>query len=312
MEALIEKSKSKKNAARFLYEQDLRTPLFQLEGLSRMYASSYDTKFFKKLKKRAKALEDALGKIDYYDAFEKMLRPVNEIPTEIKLYLIHRVSNSIDEFHDLLLNDKWLSGKRISKIYDKLNDTPWKESSEELPLLHAFFEQEIKDLDTFWNDLQDDFHDAEHDLHEIRRKIRWLSIYAQALQGSVQLKKNKSIPPALKKYATKEIIQSPYNSLPAATKTQQVIYFSQTEFYALSWMIQNLGRIKDACLLSVVLQEASNATGIILNTDTLRKKTKLMLQPISSYLHDAQKQFQVFMKEQVLHHLLLPIQELKS
>ena len=47
--------------------------LFMLEGLAKLYAEIHNKKKFTKLKVHFKLVEDALGAIDYYDAFANEL-----------------------------------------------------------------------------------------------------------------------------------------------------------------------------------------------------------------------------------------------
>ncbi len=75
--------------------------------------------------------------------------------------------------------------------------------------------------------------------------MRWLSIYAQALQGLIQLKKATKKPKYQINYFTKEILGSSYNKLPARPKNTAIIEFDSDSFFALSWLIKELGKLKD-------------------------------------------------------------------
>ena len=92
--------------------------------------------------------------------------------------------------------------------------------------------------------------------HELRRELRWLSIYPQALRGLIQMKPSIDSPEYLKKYLTPEIINSPFNKMPEAAAGQPIIYVEADYFYALSWLIAELGKLKDNGLKIVVLKEA--------------------------------------------------------
>ena len=63
---LLDNAKNKENPALWLYLNDLRTPMFMLEGLAKMYANLHNKKDFSKIKEQAKEIEDALGVVDFY------------------------------------------------------------------------------------------------------------------------------------------------------------------------------------------------------------------------------------------------------
>ncbi|MEO6655229.1 MAG: hypothetical protein ABIO36_04035, partial [Pyrinomonadaceae bacterium] len=96
----------------------------------------------------------------------------------------------------------------------------------------------------------------ESQVHELRRKLRWLSIYPQALQGCIQLTINASNDKNVAKYLTSEIVNSPFNKMPAPGTNRYLLMFNKYYFLALSWMIAELGKLKDQGLRIVVLNES--------------------------------------------------------
>ncbi|MEN9570169.1 MAG: hypothetical protein RL172_1400, partial [Bacteroidota bacterium] len=58
------------------------------------------------------------------------------------------------------------------------------------------------------------------------------------------------------KYLTSQIIQSPYNRLPDAGSQQYFLMLHKKYFLSLSWMIAELGTIKDSGLHLIALKEA--------------------------------------------------------
>ena len=69
IEILLHNGASEVSPANYLYNNDMRTPLFLLEGLARIYRKIHNRKRFEKLLKWFKEAEDALGAIDYYESF---------------------------------------------------------------------------------------------------------------------------------------------------------------------------------------------------------------------------------------------------
>ena len=101
-------------------------------------------------------------------------------------------------------------------------------------------------------------------MHEVRRKLRWISMYAQALNGFIQLKKTTTTKKYSTNYFTKNIIESPFNKLTLRPINSSVIEFDTNSFLALSWIINELGTLKDKGLeieaLSLAVFETENIT----------------------------------------------------
>lgn len=104
------------------------------------------------------------------------------------------------------------------------------------------------------------FTELEAQVHEMRRKLRWLSIYPQALQGLIQLNDGAATNPALQKYLTPEIVNSPFNKMPPPGMNTSFLLLEKNYFLALSWMISALGTLKDDGLRIVAVTEAIQQT----------------------------------------------------
>lgn len=87
LQQLLTRAGKQKNPALWLYRNNARTPLFMLEGLAKLYSGLHNKKKFSKIKEQFKLLEDALGSIDYYDAFAKQFAGNKKIPVSITSYL---------------------------------------------------------------------------------------------------------------------------------------------------------------------------------------------------------------------------------
>lgn len=263
LETLLAKASKQKNPALWLYQNNARTPLFMLEGLAKMYAGIHNKKKFSKIKEQFKFLEDALGVIDYYDAFAKQFAANKNIPAAITGYLQAQTREKIQRLNELLTEKNWLGdgASRIEKTRKKLAAADWLKPAAEIKEIEAFYGEAIYDIIAFTKQSKFHFTNVEADVHELRRKLRWLSIYPQALQGCIQLGKDKK--PAskeLKKYLTKDIVNSPFNKMPDAGSNTHFLLLNQNYFFALSWMIAGLGRLKDNGLAVVAIKEALQQT----------------------------------------------------
>ena len=154
----------------------------------------------------------------------------------------------------------------------------------------------------------------ESDVHELRRRLRWLSIYPQALQGSIQLTKNKTSPEYLAKYLTKEITASVFNKMPDAADNKSFLMLEQNYFYSLSWMIAELGKIKDKGLHVIAVKEAVLQTTKLADADAVKKTYSLLgkRQPkIEDLLKEAAGVCKVYFGEQNLENLVVGIRSIK-
>lgn len=244
-----------------------------LEGLARLYSHLNNKKKFAKLEKHFKRLEDALGSIDYYDGFRKEFANDAAIAEQVKQFVGDKVAEKTSELNDVLEKKDW-TGKhadRLAKIRKRLGKIDWLGEKDEVDAIEKYYKDKIADIDDFYGEHSSGFTDLESQVHELRRKLRWLSIFPQALQGCIQLTAKPSRSKDLVKYLTPEIVNSPFNKLPEAGKCRYVFTLERDRFYALSWMIAELGRLKDSGLRIQLLREAgvTSVTDAAANADIL-------------------------------------------
>jgi hypothetical protein len=310
LETLLASAEKQKNPGLWLYQNNMRTPLFMLEGLSKAYSDIHNKKKFTKLKEHFKILEDALGAVDYYDGFAKNFAANKNIPAEIVNYLQAQTREKIQSLNELLTEEKWL-GKdagRIKKIQKKLGKADWLKEEEEIKALDKFYGSAIYEIAEFIGNNKLHFDNVENDVHELRRKLRWLSIYPQAFHGCIQLSKTKNPFPHLAPYLTPDIINSPYNKMPDSGACKYFLLLSQDHFYALSWMIAELGKLKDSGLGIIAIKEALQQTGKT-NDETAYNKAYQLLgdtQPkLQEILRKAEAISTTYFGQQNLEHLVI-------
>lgn len=263
LQTLLDKAAKQKNPALWLYQNNARTPLFMLEGLVKLYAGIHNKKKFTKLKAHFKLLEDAIGQIDYYDAFAKEFAGNKKIPATVVSYLQAQSREKIQSLNEILTEKDWIgAGKsRMEKIRKKLKKADWLDEPKDVEGIRDFYFSSINGILEFSNQKNFHFENVEKDVHELRRMLRWLSIYPQALKGCIQLSQAKKSPAYLSKYLTKAITGSPYNVMPDAGDLRYFLLLDKTRFYALSWMISELGNLKDSGLRLEVIKEALIQSG---------------------------------------------------
>lgn len=253
--SLLNEAAIQENPAIWLYEHDLRTPAFMLESLARIYKNLHNKKTFTKLLEKFKTLEDALGQIDYYVVFGKEFKQNKKISSAINQFFDHNANEHIALLNEELKDNGWLNGKQIKKINNKLNELEWLNEKQEAKAISKFYNTEIAKIQDFVLQTNFMFDDIEAHVHELRRKLRWLSIYCQSLNGLVQLEEKTPVAKHLAKYLTPAIINSPYNKLPESKSLSRFIVLEKNNFFALSWMIAQLGTIKDNGLRVTILTE---------------------------------------------------------
>jgi hypothetical protein len=153
----------------------------------------------------------------------------------------------------------------------------------------------------------------EHDVHEFRRKIRWLSIYPHALRGAIQFGKADKVRAHLKKYMTPETRESRFNVFPGPGENRYLLLLDKTSFLSLSWLIAELGRLKDSGLMVVGIQEALNQGASSGDEVYALKKTYDMLGknqvPLPVLLKKSAEICHRFSEEQVLDSLVQGVEK---
>lgn len=298
LEQLLDNAVKDHNPALWLYSNDARTPLFMLEGLSKLYEGLHNKKKFGKLKEHFKLLEDGIGQIDYYEYYAKVFLESPTIPVPIREYMQAQSREKIQHLNDILISEKWITDgkKRLSKIRKSLKKADWLTQKEEVTAVRSFYEKEISSIKSFVKEANGQFTEMENQVHEFRRDIRWLSIYPQALQGMIQLSNSGLSEHATAAYCTEEIVHSKFNVMPDAGDQHWFLLLEKNYFYALSWVIATMGDLKDEGLQVFAVTEALQQVEQLSQEDAHQKAFELLgvptdfeqniLQKASTIVHD--------------------------
>ncbi|MCE5345761.1 MAG: hypothetical protein LLG13_05655 [Bacteroidales bacterium] len=309
IEMLLDKAGKEKNPAMWLFINNTRTPFFMLEGLAKIYAGMHNAKKFGKLKEHFKLIEDGLGQIDYYQWLSEAFAVNKQIPEGCRQIVEEQLEQKAKQLNEVLADKGWLSGdnKRLKKTANKLDEIDWLKSDKEVEAISDFYNESVAAITRFVAGTDYHFDNIEEDVHELRRKLRWLSIYPQALQGVVQYAPDIKAAAHLKKYLTEEIITSPYNKLPAAGSNTSFLLVRKNYFLALSWVIAELGNIKDEGLLLTGLCEAIKQSSACSEEEALAKAYTLLgrkQRKMQTILDDAEAITRTFFKERNLQYLV--------
>ena len=277
LEELLSKAAITENPALFLYQNDARTKLFMLEGLSKLYAGLHDKKRFLYAMEYFKTLEDMIGAVDYYDAFAKDFLEDPIMPSTIRLFVESKREEKLKAINEILIKKKWISADlyRTKKIRKRIKKADWKIPEKEVELIKEFYFKAIEKINEFYKETGEQFTDIELQVHDLRRKLRWLSIYPQALRGCVQSVDNGIETPELAKYLTPEIINSPFNIMPPPGNNRFFVQLEKNYLFSLSFVISALGKIKDGGLRIVAIAEAVKHTQFVTDEIAMEKAIEL-------------------------------------
>lgn len=260
---LLKKADEYDNPALWLYYYELRSPLFMIEGLARIYAKSHNPKFFTKLKKEVKILEDSLGEIDYYYNLFTDFNSNSKVPKEISSDFEVKLNEKITNLNRILVKEKWMSGKKLSEIRAQLLKLKWKGEKQDIKSLKKAYKEQAFILHEVISDPKFMLNDIEFDVHEYRRKLRWLSIYPNALCGAAKLVVEKPVNKKIEALITPEVVNSPYVKIRSSNALSYHIELNKSNFLALSWAISELGVLKDKGLnIESLTQAYMNVYGI--------------------------------------------------
>jgi hypothetical protein len=307
IENLIQSANEQANPAKWLFLNDLRTPMFMLEGLSKLYSNINDELIFDQLKEEFKAVEDQLGAIDYFNAYHSEFLNNADISEELLTYFKVKTETEVNNLNQLLADKNWLDGNKISKIKAILDDIDWDKEEKETELLVKFYKKQIKKINEFVMETGLPFTDIELHVHELRRRIRWLSIYPQGLAGAVKLVEDDSIPNYLQKYLTDEVVNSKYNILPSDESQTNFVKIDKNKFLSLSWLIAELGKYKDKGLKINALKEACMEVERISDEEALLKTYEILgteVVKIEDILQQTSQIIATFFEEENLSFIL--------
>lgn len=301
-----------KNKAEAFYAKNARGSFFMLEGIARLNKLAFDDKAAGDWQKLFKKFEDLLGEVDYYDVIYKELVALKLTDKALLDYFEHKKNKTFKKL------EKLIEKKEILECLPEAEKAlAFDNTSGKTTLIRNAFQQEIASIMSFMDNYHSKgrFDDMELQVHELRRRLRWLSIYAQAYGGLFILEKSPEKFKWEKIYVTPEAKKSPYNVLPINKTIKHRIELNKTVFYALSTLIKELGQYKDEGLTIEGVQKAIRKTRHVKKEEAMAIALQLFPKTAG---HDAilKKAFLLadtaLCKEQLLSHLLLKAKPVTS
>jgi len=242
---------------------DTRRMVFLLEGLLKLYRKTYPK--LESQYQRVKALEDALGGISYTAA---MLREVDTtgLPDKVIQQTREKCLNAQAKAEQLLA-DRWLPGtapdgriKGVASILAHLDAQAWQPYDQDRETLLKTIRSELHEIETNRYDMAD----LHNGLHELRRRLRWISVFTEAVDGLVVLDATRNPLPALAPRLDTDLARSKFAQLQPPVRESTPVRLSKSLYLENMAAVLELGAIKDALepldFVATALQEAGLTT----------------------------------------------------
>lgn len=300
----FKKAKTSKNPALYLYTNNARTTLFMAQSITRILINLNKNPNYEIWHKVYKKLEDTLGEIDFYDTGIKSFSKNKSIKKQQMDYLIKKKNKVVEKLNKKLVTKEfYISVFEAVILANELNFNDKLIVNE----IKKHIAKEINYISTFFGQFPKSFDNMELQVHELRRKLRWLSIYSQSLTGLIVLKKVTTKYEWEKQFITNNEKTSIYNNFKVVKNLEDYIYFNHKAFFALSFIIKKLGEIKDIGLNLSILKKSIKKTTTEKIASIEEMAIKQLKLPINEddLLNDAHKILTLFIKKYAVPQQLI-------
>lgn len=248
-----------------LHRNGARSGLFQLQCLARLHRVIIDDEEFEPLHAAFKAFEDLLGAVDFADAMVKRLGDANA-DSELRGYFIGRRAEACFQVERHLEAAGWTpkdgeTPEGWDELVEIIEDADWPGARKEKKACAEYFADCAKNIQNKLAAGDFDFTHLEAGVHEVRRRIRWLSILPASLDGLFVRPTEQPVDEALAAYINDAVLKSPFNQFPKRKEVSDPIVLDSPAFLAMSWVINELGVLKDRGQTSDALLTAARDLG---------------------------------------------------
>jgi hypothetical protein len=313
LENIAKKTKNDKEPHLAFYKFGSRNVLFKLEALYRIYRSIEDEDLFNDLLSKSKEVEDQLGQYDFHLWIYNEISLNKNIPKEVIEHFKKNVSIAEDSLKKFLETSGWLisTSENYQADISKLREFKWPSIEVFTTKLNKFLIKQVSKIIHDFDDNEYNLDEIEVGIHELRRKIRWISIYASSVEGVIQLKSSNNSTASFQKYLQPDVVNNPYNKLPAKLKDSRIIYIKSIYFYALSWIIEELGKLKDEGLFKYhIINELKGSNNISADHKQLTLDELEINEDYSKVISNIAKEIcnDFFKKNLILQHILADLE----
>ena len=264
LENIAASTKGSPQAALKFYQAGARNELFKLEALARIFRGAINKEKFEPLYRQLKGAEDELGKYDYNESLYIDISAKKGTSAVIIKHFQLTLELNRKELHEFLISDGWLpsSGSQYALLKKEIAEFTFPSMEVLRASTGNFICEQIEKIIKKYNNGSFALDDIEGGLHELRRRLRWISLYAQVTNGLIQLKPAKNISEEIAHLIPESIKNSPFNKLPSKMKGVEPLYIEDINFFFLSKIIEELGVLKDRALKAEALISAAQMSGM--------------------------------------------------
>lgn len=289
----------------YVHLHDCRTPLFKIQALVRLLdrKKKKNIRAISAILSISKTVEDMIGQFDFASSILKGNEKW-QFPDEVKNQILIQYGFALGTLEECLLQLGWITrGKNVIQYDDfgfdylkgALKEISFPSPKKERKQILQLFKNICLDIDEDIREKKYDLTHIEDGIHEFRRDIRWLSIYASALRGKVILSNNPETDP-FQHFITPNNIDGKYNTLVINEDEKNILTFQQGGFYALGALISDLGIIKDKGLTTEYLMHLGTSHGM--NQEDIISKLADDYQDVTTTIQQATEKINQFVLEE--------------
>lgn len=246
LSGLLKKTKGDPEA---FYSAGGRNIFFRLETIARIGSGLGDKDHFEEARHLFKEAEDLLGEYDFYVAYLNLFKENKNCVFAFLEIFGDQLKESESVLRDNL--KKWLAPSTteiIGEFYKRCEEVSFEDESDFTKAFSRFLKKSAEKINHDYSTGVYNTSDIEAGLHELRRKLRWISLYIQISGGIIQHHPSQHTEEKFNRYLTKEIKTSPFMQLSKHPTFKNPVILRTEIYAALSWMIATLGRYKDEAL----------------------------------------------------------------
>ncbi|MBN2361801.1 MAG: hypothetical protein JXR83_20280 [Deltaproteobacteria bacterium] len=257
-----------------LVAADTRRKIFLLEGLLKLYKGHYGKKIEKHFV-AVKQLEDVLGAFVDAQKIAKLARDKG-LPDAAARLLEQRAADLRNELV-AIVEERWMpkpAGSSnlpaVAELVGDFEKIHWDKYKDDREFVQDEINDKLKKVEAF----EYDMHELQGDtgLHELRRQLRWIPVYAEALDGLVVLTEDRNPIPSYRRLLQDPLATSKYVQLPAPDRESDPILFSRSLYTANMKMVLDFGRIKDTEESVELFAQALLSGGVVATHEAAEKQ----------------------------------------
>lgn len=257
---VAKKGLSDTEKANAFMEADVRRSLFKLQMLSRMFEGRNE-KFFAKQRAFFKLLEDATGRLDLAVSLRKTAEGLGD--KQLTQAFQTKEDAARAEFIKVMKEEGlWdNSAELVKDLHRKFEDHGrWASGEKEREYLVAHIAEYAGDVHKAVKENKFDDPDIEKGLHELRRRLRWVTIEISALDGTVQVQPEGRLSDKVQVTFDKTLQERPdfLESKYIKTSTPLVdnpILIPKEKLALISDLVSIIGSKKDKAEMQIYIQE---------------------------------------------------------